>query len=525
MAVGDITNNKDEPVADDATELDQLVAGSAEPGVWRFARATRASVIIDAADYFALMHEAMLRTQQRFLLVGWDFDTRIKLIQGRRWWHRASREQRRERLGNFILWLARRNPGIDIRILKWSYGAIHFLTRGIMAWDMIRWAREKNITFNFDTIHPVGATHHQKIVILDDRFAVCGGIDMTVRRWDTREHLEHDRRRRDTRGKPYQPWHDATMMVEGDVAAALGVLGRWRWEHSSGETLAPVSDDTGESPWPTALKAQFEDVEIGIARTRGGLEDACQIDEIADLFEIQIASAKKFIYAESQYFASHRIANAIAKRLTQPDPPEIFIVHPANADGWLEQQAMDHARAELVRVLGEADPEGRFNLYIPYTGETPVYVHAKMMIVDDRIFRIGSANMNNRSLGLDSECDLFIDASRPGNEQCAEQIRQIRHGLLAEHCGIAPEEVGPLLEQHGSMRAMVDALGRSRKRTLRRYELPVLNAVQEAIAQSGILDPERPEELFETYPEGGLFREGSRLERLRKRFARKKETA
>ena len=75
------------------------------------------------------------------------------------------------------------------------------------------------------------------------------------------------------------------------------------------------------------------------------------------------------------------------------------------------------------------------------------------------------------------------------------------------------------------MRAMVDALGRSRKRTLRRYELPVLNAVQEAIAQSGILDPERPEELFETYPEGGLFREGSRLERLRKRFARKKETA
>ena len=180
--------------------------------------------------------------------------------------------------------------------------------------------------------------------------------------------------------------------------------------------------------------------------------------EIADLFERQILEAKRLIYAESQYFASRRIAEALCKRLSQPDPPEVLIVHPANADGWLEQQAMDHARAELVRTLGEADPHNRFNLYVPYTDDTPIYAHAKIMIVDDRIIRVGSANMNNRSMGLDSECDLFIDAARPGNAHAAPAIARLGHTLRAEHWGLQPDEAPGLREQAGSMRAMIESI-------------------------------------------------------------------
>ncbi|HCS17062.1 MAG TPA: phospholipase, partial [Erythrobacter sp.] len=78
---------------------------SVEPGVWRYARASRASVIVDAADYFAFMQEAMLKSRRRILLIGWDFDTRIHLQRGRRWWQRAWKRGYPARLGSFIAWL------------------------------------------------------------------------------------------------------------------------------------------------------------------------------------------------------------------------------------------------------------------------------------------------------------------------------------------------------------------------------------------------------------------------------------
>ena len=89
-----------------------------EPGVWRYAKVERASVIIDAADYFALMQEAMLNTRRRILLIGWDFDTRIHLERGRRWWQRAWKRGYPKRLGSFIAWLARNRRQMDIEILE-----------------------------------------------------------------------------------------------------------------------------------------------------------------------------------------------------------------------------------------------------------------------------------------------------------------------------------------------------------------------------------------------------------------------
>lgn len=494
---------------------------SVEKGVWRYEKARRASVIVDAQDYFRYMQLAMCDAKQRILLIGWDFDTRIHLEKGRRWWQKLTSRDTPSRLGSFILWLNRHNKGLEIRILRWGYGAINFVTRGSMTLDLLRWWRHKRIDFEFDTAHPTGASHHQKIAIIDDELAVCGGIDMTTHRWDTREHREDDPRRRRPRGAKYGPWHDATMMIEGDAARALRELGEERWRRAGGPPLDPVEHRDG-SAWPQSLTAEFEDVEIGIARTRGQFDDGSEIQEIRDLFLRQIAEAERFIYAESQYFASHRIAEALCERLGEDDPPEIFIVHPKNADGWLEQQAMDHARAELIRTLGECDKHGRFNIYVPFTGETPIYVHAKIMIVDDAIVRVGSANMNNRSLGLDSECDVFIDSRRPANAHAAPAIARLRHSLLAEHCGLEVGDVPGLLARYGSMSNMVKEICRSRSRTLRRFELPELNQAQETLAESGILDPETPDELFEPFAKGGLFKDGSRLQRIHKRLVGRK---
>jgi phosphatidylserine/phosphatidylglycerophosphate/cardiolipin synthase-like enzyme len=484
--------------------------GGETASVWRYAKASRAHVVIDAAAYFELMHEAMLRARQKILLIGWDFDSRIHLSTGRRWWNMPRKDRFPARLGALMIWLVRRKPELQIRVLKWNFGALKFLLRGSMILDVVRWLFQPGIDFKFDSAHPLGCSHHQKIVVIDDRMAACGGIDMTSDRWDTPEHLHEDPRRRRVSGRPYAPWHDITMMLEGEAACMLGDLGRHRWRRAGGKPLEPC-DPQEASPWPKRLKAEFRDVEIGIARTRAAYRGSAEVNEIKMLFLEQIARAKRFIYLESQYFASRSIAEAIARRVSEPNPPEILLLNPLTADGWLAQASMDAARVRLLHAIAEVDHSGAFRVFVPLTsGGAQIYVHAKLMIVDDEIVRVGSANLNNRSMGLDTEADVFIDATRPGNEHIVPAITGLRHTLLAEHCGIEAKDVPELLERHGSMSAMIDALAESRRQDSKRLEaftLRPLTEAEKAVADNSLLDPERPEEMFE--PIGrrrGLFR-------------------
>ena len=495
---------------------------SAEPGVWRYAAATRVRVIVDAEAYFDLMQQAMLKARERVLLIGWDFDTRIHLTRGRRWWQKGRKRQFPSRLGSFIPWLVRHRRGLEVRILKWGMGSLEVATRGAMMLDLLRWLPHKRIDLEFDSVHPVGCSHHQKIVVIDDKLAVCGGIDMTDRRWDTRDHREGDDRRKRPGGSRYGPWHDMTMMLEGPAAGALDELARDRWRRARGESLSAPSESE-ESAWPEGLEPHFENIEVGIARTRAEYEDDSGVREIEELFKLQIARAKRFIYAESQYFASRAVAEAMCARLSADDPPEIVIVNPQTADGWVESTVMDPARSKLVQAIRKTDRHGRFHMYVPYSGETPIYVHAKLLIVDDEILRIGSANFNNRSMGLDSECDVFIDCSRPANHGCDEAIRGLRHSLLAEHCGLDRDEVGGLIAKAGSMAGMIAALGDRRRRHLRRYEPEELTELQAEMVDRQLLDPEEPAEMFTIRTPGrGLLRRGGLLARAVGRVNRKR---
>ena len=490
----------------------------AEPAggsVWRYAMASRAHVVIDAADYFELMQEAMLQARQRIFLVSWDFDSRIRLSSGRRRWNLPRRATAPARLGAFMIWLAKRRPALQIMLLEWNFGAFKFLLRGTMIVDVARFLVHRTIDLKLDSAHPVGCSHHQKIAVIDDRFAVCGGIDITSDRWDTREHRHAEPRRRRPSGRLHGPWHDITMVLEGDVAAALGDLGRERWQAAGGGEVAPCVPQE-ETAWPERLDAEFHDVEVGIARTRSGHNGRPEVREIEALFVEQIARARRFIYAESQYFASRRVAEAIARRVAEPDPPEIVLINPVTANGWLEQRAMDTARIRLLHAIGEKDHARRFRVYVPLTsGGTQIYVHAKLMIVDDELVRVGSANMNNRSLGLDSECDVFIDTARPANAHVGPAIKGLRHSLLAEHCGITIERLAQMLDEHGSMIAAIEALRaeeRGESKRLEPFALRPLTEAEKTIADNALLDPERPEELFEAIGRRrGLFRRGGFL--------------
>lgn len=501
---------------------------SVEPGVWRYARASRASLVVDGADYFAHMQAAMLQARQRIFLIGWDFDTRIHLGVGRRWWQKGWRRIPPRRLGSFIPWLIRSNRNLEVLILKWGVGALAFILRGTMFLDVLRWAPRRRIQFKFDSAHPFGCSHHQKIVVIDEAFAVCGGIDMTAGRWDTPQHLPHDRLRRGPGRKTYGPWHDMSLMMEGEVAVALADLGHQRWCHAGGRNL-PRCAPPADSAWPDKLVAQFTDVEIGISRTRAAHGNLPQVTEIEQLFVRQIAAARRYIYAENQYFASRAVCEAIARRLSEPDPPEVLIINPATAEGFLEVVAMDFARAELVEAVEALDTHDRFAIFAPYAADdVPIYVHAKLLIVDDQVLRVGSANFNNRSMGLDSECDVFVDCARPGNASASAAIRAIHHSLLAEHCGISPDAVAAMLQQHGSMAGMIKALAGQPGLRLRRFHPPVLGEVERLLATRKTLDPERPDEIFAPAThKRGLFRPGSLLAwaraKARRRATRKAE--
>lgn len=464
---------------------------------WRIERATRAAIIIDADAYFSIARAAMIKAQHRIMLVGWDFDARIKLGD-------SSNDDGPETVGEFIYWLVERTPGLEVFLLRWDVGALKSLTRGSTIFTVLKWMRHPRIHTKLDSSHPTGASHHQKIVSIDDCFAFCGGIDMTGDRWDTRRHLDDDPGRTSPNGKAYDPWHDATSALQGPIAAALGDLCRDRWARAGCAPLAPVEGVT--DCWPDDLIADFEDVDVAIARAEPAMGDHPASLEIEQLYLDQIARAKRFIYAESQYFASRRIAEAMAQRLDEADGPEIVVINPLTANGWLEPLAMDTARARLHETLCRHDKHGRFRIYHPFTdGGTAIYVHAKILIIDDDTLRVGSSNMNNRSMRLDTECDMTIDGLHGDNNMRVGKIRAIRNGLIAEHLGVEPESVGAKIDSTGSLIRAIDELS-GRAQRLRRYETPDLSAVEAWLAENEVLDPESPDEMFESVTNAGLFR-------------------
>lgn len=451
---------------------------------WRVDRADRLSVIVDADDYFHHAKAAMLAAERRIMLIGWDFDTRISLEP------KGKTLDGPDRLGKFLEWLTKTRPDLEIYVLKWNIGAFTAIGRGMTPVFVLNWITTKRLRFEMDAAHPVGAAHHQKIVVIDDALAFCGGIDMTVDRWDTSDHVDDSECRIAPGGEPYSPWHDATTAIDGDAAAAVGELARTRWRVATGEELAPVS--TVADPWPDNLIPTFRNIDVAIARTipeYGGLP---AVREIEALYLAAIASAQRTLYLESQYLASRTLAEALAARLREQDSPEIVLVLPRHADGWLEQKAMDGARRKLLHLLWKSDLHGRLGVYYPVTrGGESIYVHAKVVVVDDRLLRVGSSNLNNRSMGFDTECDLAVEVTSETKD--AQRVRKdilgIRNRLLREHLGVDDESFQNALSESGSLLAVIEKV-RGDGKTLEPFTEDTVEDEDSPLAENELMDPE-----------------------------------
>jgi phosphatidylserine/phosphatidylglycerophosphate/cardiolipin synthase-like enzyme len=143
----------------------------------------------------------------------------------------------------------------------------------------------------------------------------------------------------------------------------------------------------------------------------GGLEASAEVTESMGLHLASIRAAKTLIYLENQYLTSPIIVEALAERLAEPDGPEVVTVGPARSPSYFDQITMDSARTSAINRLRSIDVHKRFSAFSAHTPKGgPIIVHSKVAIMDDRMLRVGSANLNNRSIGLDTECDIAIEA-------------------------------------------------------------------------------------------------------------------
>jgi phosphatidylserine/phosphatidylglycerophosphate/cardiolipin synthase-like enzyme len=411
-------------------------------------RAGRFALLVDGSNYYAALAQAIERARQTIVLVGWDLDSRVSLAPG------PDGKPLVPPLREFLPAVASRNPDLDIYLSTWEFPIVLATVRDpalAVGRDPFNHPR---VHLTFDGAHPPGASHHQKIAVIDDSLAFAGGMDVAGGRWDTPEHRPDDVRRSGKHG-PYPPYHDVQALVDGDAAQALGDIVRDRWYRATGMAIPASSQRT--DLWPDGLKPDLVDLCVAISRTDVDANGEGR-REIEQLHLDLIAAARDCIYIENQYLTSATIVSALCRRLQEADGPEVLIVLPLKNSGWLEENTIEVLRGRSVHRLRQEDRFARLRICYPVVpgrdGGEPVGVHSKVLVIDDRLFRVGSSNLANRSMRLDTECDLTIEATSDSQRLA---ISALRNGLLAEHLALTPEAVGACLARDRSLVRLVDS--------------------------------------------------------------------
>ena len=261
---------------------------------WRTAHVDRAAVLIDAARYFSVLRRVAAQARHSILIIGWDIDSRIELTP-----ETDTDDGLPRCLGEFLDALMRERESLEIYALDWDFTMLYATDREFLPIYNLGWRTHRRVHFHLDDRHPPGASHHQKIVVVDDAVAFVGGIDLTKNRWDTSEHAAEDARRRSPDGKPYPPFHDMQMMVDGAAATAIGELARRRWQRATGREVAARDGGGGGAAWPEDIEPDFRDVEIAIARTEPAYDGAEAVREVKALHLDSIAAATRSVYFEN----------------------------------------------------------------------------------------------------------------------------------------------------------------------------------------------------------------------------------
>lgn len=144
---------------------------------WRLTHAEKARFVIDGAAYFTAAADAIDQARKTIFIAAWDIDSRITLLRG----DEASDDQ--TDLGAFLNAKVKRTPGLHVYILNWDFPMLYAMEREWMPIVKLGWKTHGRIFFHLDDQHPMGASQHQKLVVIDNQVAFCWGLDLTNSRW------------------------------------------------------------------------------------------------------------------------------------------------------------------------------------------------------------------------------------------------------------------------------------------------------------------------------------------------------
>jgi len=432
---------------------------------WRIDQADRASFLVDGADYFAAVKSAMLSAKQSIWLLAWVFDPLTRFEPDRI--ERSRDPANPDRLGLLLRRLAVLNPALDVRILAWDMPPLMAFTQRFPGQRAKAAFKGSPVKFRLDNSLPNSACHHQKVLIVDGRLCFISGGDLGADRWDTCDHLDEDPHRRLPWGQRYPARHDVALMAEGPIAQAAGQLFVDRWVRADCGPLE-VPEPAEESVWPDGFAEDLVKVDVALTRTEPNWKDHQGTKEGLRLHLDCIAQARRTIFLENQYLASPLIVSALCRRLEEPDGPEVIAIGPSSSPSFFDRMTMDSARHAAINRLEQSDLHNRFRAFTARTAhDEPIIVHSKVSIFDDRLLRIGSANLNNRSGGLDTEVDAVIEAG--DSSESAETRRTIaafRTLLIGHYFGRGLAETQEAIRETGSVAGAIDALDGHPRRLL-----------------------------------------------------------
>jgi phosphatidylserine/phosphatidylglycerophosphate/cardiolipin synthase-like enzyme len=429
----------------------------------------RVEPLIHGATYFRRLLEAIreLNAGDQLLFTDWrgDPDQLLDATRG-------------SEIGTVLVEAARR--GVSIKGLLWRSHADRL---GFSAKENRHLGQMVNAAGGevlLDQRVRLGGSHHQKLVVIrhaaapEKDVAFVGGIDLCHSRRDDADH--HGDTQHQTMAPVYgarPPWHDAQVEIHGPAVGDLEFSFRERWDdrgrlsrdpvgivhdalrhtYRTASTLAPMAPD------PRACGTQAVQVLRTYARRRGRYPFAAEGERsIAREFRKAIKRARRLIYLEDQFLWSTEVARTFAAALVATPSLHIIAVVPRYFDqaGTLTLRPNQVGRELAVRVLLEAAPD-RVAIYdIENLAGVPVYVHAKISVIDDVWAAVGSDNFNRRSWSHDSEISCAVlDEARdtrqpidPGGlgDGARKFARDLRLELWREHLGRAPGDDRGLLD-------------------------------------------------------------------------------
>jgi phosphatidylserine/phosphatidylglycerophosphate/cardiolipin synthase-like enzyme len=373
----------------------------------------RVEVLIDGAAAFPLIADAIAHARSHVHVTGWHIAAHFELLRG----------DQPLAIGPLLAQAAER---VHVRVMVWAGAPVPVFhpTRKEVEAEVRKLTRDTAIECHRDPReHPVHC-HHEKTIIVDDEVAFVGGIDMTDLAGDRYDSPDHPARRK-------LGWHDVGTRLQGPAVADVAAHFAMRWREVAGEQLPPPSVPP---PVPDAMPGTST---VQVVRTVAeDMYDAVPHGDfrIMESYLRAIRAAQRFIYLENQFLWSPEVVDALLDKVRNPPSPRfrIVILLPANANN-----GQDDTKGQLA-VLVDADETHERFLGVTIRSRSggrddPLYVHAKVGIVDDRWLTVGSANLNSHSLLNDTEMNIVTDD--------ADLARTTRERLWAEHLELPRSEV------------------------------------------------------------------------------------